>query len=237
MDDRLRQVLEQALAEGRTSNAALDAVMADYARYHAVLAVVGGLATAALVVVAVLSLLRARRALSRDGRRWTVERTALLLIGLGSALMAALLGVVVAANIGTALRPQRGFEGAVTSLSAAAPGSHRDQVQSAYAAWLRSGSAQLPDDVADAVRGRLDWQAPKAAITTLLLVLACAAAATLLRRIRSSSRAPGGPGRGRAWGALAGLGAASMVCVLLLLMVLGNSQAALAPVAITMFYG
>jgi len=236
VDDQLQQVLERALGQGRATNAALDAVIADYARYHLALAVVGGLLTAALLVVVVWSVRRARRVPPREGRRWTLERVALVLLALGGGALAAMLAVVVAANIGTAAAPARGFEGAVASLGGAASGGHRAEVHGAYADWLRSGSAAMPDDVARAVAGRLDWQAPKAALTSLLLVLACAATAALLRRtVRVSRRSR--PSLARSAGLLAGLAGSALVCTVLMLMVMGNSQAALAPVAITMFYG
>lgn len=230
--DRLKKTLEQALAAGRGGNRALDALIADYARYHLALVVVGGLM---LLAVSLLVWWCARRAkaAAREGRRWTSGRVTLLGLAAAGGAVSLLLAVVVAANIGTAVSPDRGFEGAVASLGVARAGTGSAAVHDAYAGWIASASSDAPPGVEEAVGNRLAWQAPKAGVTTVLLVLA---ACWVLHLVRRLSHADDDPGQ-RVARRILSLAVATVTAFVLMLMVMGNTQAAVAPVAITMFLG
>lgn len=202
------------------ANAALDTILADYQRYHAVLVVVASIFLAAVVLLLIVcwrSLRSARRDPSGRTRRqtWTYASfiVACVLVGL-------FLAVVIAANISTVVDPQRGFAGV-------------DQSGEALTTWLASGSAAIPADVQELIDARLAWQRPKAIIVTLLLVATVVGSTAIWRRWIAHAY------RSRAANAallLSGV-ATAVLAVLLMLMVMGNVQASMAPVALTLVFG
>jgi hypothetical protein len=102
-DPALAQTVSQvrhALATGEQS-AALDALVADYARYHAALAAVGAVVTLALLTVAV-GMWRHRRPLARSAQR---NRRVLLLGVVSVLLLAAFFALITAANLSTVAHP------------------------------------------------------------------------------------------------------------------------------------
>lgn len=102
-DPALAEALTQVrhgLATGQQS-AALDALVQDYARYHAALAVVGTAVTLILLTVAV-RMWRRRAQLARSERR---PRRVLLTGAVGVLLLAAFFAVTTAANLSTVAHP------------------------------------------------------------------------------------------------------------------------------------
>ena len=107
----------------------------------------------------------------------------------------------------------------------------------AFDAWIESSSAAVPPQVQDLVQERLAWQQPKAAISLLLLVIVAVVGAGLWRSLVRRSRQGTGQWRmGTVARLLAGVAATAM-CLVLMLMVMGNTQAAVAPISMTMFFG
>jgi len=92
--------VRHALATGQQS-AALDALVRDYARYHAALAAVGVVVTVVLLTVGV-RMWRRRGRVDRAERRY---RRVLLAGSVGILLFAAFFGMITAANLATAAHP------------------------------------------------------------------------------------------------------------------------------------
>jgi hypothetical protein len=204
----------------RGANAALDTILADYQRYHAVLVVLASIFLAAILILLVgcwRSFRAAGRSPSGRTRRqtWTYG-----LFMVSSILLGLFLLLVMAANVSTVINPQSGFAGV-------------DQSGKAIAAWLTSGSPSVPADVQAAVDDRLAWQRPKAIVTSILLVLVVVSSVAIWRRwIAHSSSSRGANVLLLTSGVVtAGL------AVLLMLMVMGNVQASMAPIAITLVFG
>lgn len=161
----LPTTLQHLLQTNPDSNPAFNALLHDYASYHAVLAVLGALVTSGLVLLAVYA--------------WRRSRT----LAVASAVLCLLAAVIVFANAGNALNPRHGLEGTIPMLRATQPGSEQARVQQATNAWLRSGSADTPRLLQDKIDARLSWQRPKAIITSLLL-LACVGLCIRIRHRR-----------------------------------------------------
>lgn len=201
-------------------NAALEVILADYQRYHAVLAVLAGAFLLVVLVITVRcwgALRSARRSPAGATRRQLWTYTGFIVLGTGLALF---LAVVLAANISTAISPDRGFAGI-------------DQSGASFTAWVASGDPAIPGDVQEQIDARLAWQRPKAVITSILLVLAVVTSVTCWRRWIRHDRTSRPADAGLLVGGLATTGLA----MLLMLMVMGNVQASLAPIAITLVYG
>jgi hypothetical protein len=148
----LPTTLQHLLQANTDANPAFNALLHDYAKYHAVLAVLGGLVTGGLVLLTVCAWRRSRA------------------LAVASAVLALLAAVIVFANAGNALNPRHGLEGTITMLRTTQPGTEQAQVQQATDAWLRSGSANKPRLLQDKINARLSWQRPKAIITSVLFV-------------------------------------------------------------------
>lgn len=235
--DGLRSTLEHLVRPGADPNPAFDALLADYARYHLVLAIVGAAFLVLSVSFAWFAWRRFRHVQAVDGRRWTIAKVTYLVATLGSLAVGLVLLVIVVANASTALDPRPGFAGAVGLVGTPRPGTPRAELHQAFDEWLRSGHAALPPVVRAAVDDRLAWQRPKAVVSAVLLVVVSALGAWVWRPLVGPDRRAA-----RRWwpGDVVRLGvglSAVAVGLVLMLMVMGNTQAAIAPVAMTLFYG
>lgn len=240
MSDQLRATLQRLSQPGAGPNEAYDRLLADYARFHLVLAVLA----AALVIAAAASAVSAWRHLrsappAQPSRRgWPTFERATWAVGLVASIgFGLLMGLLAAANLSNAVAPRQGFRDSIPMISQRAPGTRGAAVQQAFDRWLRSGDPTMPPAVRAAVDDRLAWQRPKAVICTILLVLVLVGARRVWRSLLARTRRPD-----HRWGIgdLARLGVAataSATALLLVLMVMGNTQASLAPLSMTLFSG
>jgi hypothetical protein len=227
MGNELAETLRAMLRPGASANPVLNHLIDAYAAYHLVLAAVGGVFAVLLLLLAVVCFVRFRAA-GRGAPRF--ERRAVLSLGAVCGVAALLLGVIVAANLGVGLHPRPGFADSIPLLGTPAPGTSGSRLQHAFTAWLRSGNGPEPALVQEAVSRRLAWQRPKAIICAVLLVVltwtSLRAWAALIGRSGTRRRA-----------LLGACIASAAACLLLVLMVMANTQAAVVPLAMTLFYG
>jgi hypothetical protein len=207
------------------TNPAYERLLQDYSDYHLALVVVGGVFMLALLALAVVSWVRFRRA-PRG-----FERRTHLVFALGSTGVGLLLALVVAANLSNVLNPTQGLAGTIGTPGDLKPAASAELTRS-LTAWVRSGSADVPPLIQGEVDARLAWQEPKAVISTLLLVAFVAVSIHLWRGAIARSRA-GHRVLGRA---LAG-SATVLASFVLILMVMGNTQASYAPIVMTLMFG
>lgn len=235
MSDDLRALLEDLMSSPDTANPALTALIDDYAKYHVVLVVLGGIFVVALGVLGVFLWRRFARARRSDGAS-RFERWIYACLGLVSSLLGAFMALVVAANVSNALNRRDGFAGSLGLLGTPKPGTARAGLYEAFAGWLRSADAAAPTAVQAAIDDRLSWQRPKAIVCAVLLAVFVVLCAWIWRTLIRWSRTR----RLTRLGDLAMLGAGVLTvfaCVLLMVMVIGNVQGSIAPIALTLFYG
>lgn len=235
--DDLRTTLDNLMASRTHDNAALTALIDSYARYHAAFVVVAGLFIVAFALLALVSWRRLRASPRPAARRWSFERITYLAFTVSAMTAALLMAVLAAANFGNAIDPSGGFSGATSGITTPAAGTRSAQLQQAFLMWLRSGNGRRPAAIDAAIDDRLAWQRPKAIICWVLLVLVVVFAARVWRSLVRRSRAWSGlPPRGDV--ALLGAGIAlGPIALVLMAMVLGNSQASLAPLSMALFFG
>lgn len=233
--DTLRTTLEHLLASTRTGPA-LEVLLRDYIDYHRVLVAVGGLFLLAFTLLSIGLWRRFFRSRTPGERSWSFERRTYAAFGVLSVAVGLFLAVVVAANVSAVLAPREGFAGLIGELRTPAAGTPRDQLYRAVNAWLQSGTSTVPAVLQGHIDDRLAWQRPKAIITTALLVVLVLVAALLWRTLIRRSRASGGRVRAKDVPLLVGGSGAVVACLLLMLMVMGNTQAAIAPVSLTVFF-
>jgi uncharacterized membrane protein YidH (DUF202 family) len=200
------------------ANAAYDRILADDRAYHIVFLVVGGLFTLLLLLFAMFSWRQFNRALGR-----TFERRTYISFGAVSLILFLFMAVVFWANVTSVVNPRQTLSGTTFSPIGEA--------------WLQSGSAQISPLLQQAIDERLAWQRPKAVICGVLLVAFVALARLLWRTlIRQSST--GDPIRKIRRRLMLCAGVLSAVsCLLLMFMVIANTQGALAPLTLTAIHG
>jgi cytochrome bd-type quinol oxidase subunit 2 len=104
-------------------------------------------------------------------------------------------------------------------------------------AWLQSGSARISPPLQHAIDERLAWQRPKAVICIVLLVAFVTLTVFLWRRLIRQSRTGESVRKlSRRLMLCAGVLSAA-ACLLLMLMVIGNTESAIAPLTLTVIYG
>jgi uncharacterized protein YacL len=234
MHTDLQTSLRQALGHGAHPNAAANTLLNDYARYHLVLVVMGGFVAAALIILGVWFLLRLRRPRESALHRSTLERRVYGSFGAFFVVIGLLMSVIVAANATNVMDPQRGLIGSVGTPPAGTPASKRYQT---FNTWVRSGRPTVPAAIQSEVNARLSWQRPKAIVCSILLVGAIGMSAFLWKSVIKRSRRKR-TNLGVQGAALLAFGIAGVfISLLLVVMVLANTQASLAPVTMTLVFG
>ena len=232
MNDDLQGTITELVESGSRSNPALSSLLSDYAKFHLVLAVVGGLFLVGVVVLGILCFGWLKRTARTGGGKWSFESKTYFVFGALSFVLALGLALIVAANASNGLDAEAGFSGSVGLL-----GTPPSKLERTFDSWLQSGSTQVPTLVQDKIDARLAWQRPKAVVCSVLLVVCVMLAAHVWRTLIRRSRVREGRRRvGEALLLMAGV-LAVPVCLLLMLMVMGNTQASLAPMSMTLFYG
>jgi heme/copper-type cytochrome/quinol oxidase subunit 2 len=237
VNDTLRNTLKDLVKSGTDSNAAFNRLLDDYASYHLVLVIVGGVFLVGLLVMSVFFWRRFAKAPKNDKRGWTFERKTFFCFGVVSILVCLFLAVVVAANVSNVRSPRAGLAGAIPLLSTPHGGAQDGELYESFNAWLESGSDDLPPAVQSRVDDRLAWQRPKAIISGVLLVVLVLLSAFTWRTLIRRTRAPEFTWKLKD-ALLLVVGVLTVAaCLVLMLMVMGNTQASLAPISMTLFYG
>jgi hypothetical protein len=220
---------QAALAGLAQTSPAYDILLRDYVTYHAVLVAEGSVVALLLIGLSVYCWRRYRKSQQ-------FERRAYFGGGLLSGVVALALLLLVAVNLSTVVNPHAGFAQIIADLAAPRGGASQAVLHRAVASWAQSGGEAMPSPLEDAVRRRLSWQRPKALVSSVLLVVCAVLTAGIWRRL---IRRRAGVGR---WSlsdrALLTIGVLTVPATLtLLLMALANTQAALAPITLTLLYG
>ena len=199
------------------------------------LVILGGIFTAIFIAASVFCWLRFKKAAKLDGK-WTFTKKTFLGFVIVGVAMSALMALIVAANISSAINARQGLLGTVSAIGTPVPGTARAALHQSFAMWLQSGNAQLPPAVQGAINERLQWQAPKAIICALLLLILTGASIYIWRGLMRRSKNLQAR-RSIAQKALIILGSTTVLtCLLLVVMVIANTQAALAPIVLTMVF-
>jgi uncharacterized membrane protein YidH (DUF202 family) len=201
-----------------TTNPAYDRLLAADRNFHVVFLVVGGLFTLLLLLFSVFSWVRFKRA-----RRRTFERRSYFSFGAVSLTLGLLMAVVFWANMTSVVNPRQTLSGTTFSRVGET--------------WLQSGSTQISTPLQHAIDERLAWQRPKAVICSVLLVAFVMLTVFLWRTLVRQSTT-GEPFRKlrRLLTLCAGV-LSAVSCLLLMFMVIGNTEGAFAPLFLTVLYG
>jgi len=234
--DNLQITLTKLLQSGTQSNPALNELLNDYARYHLVLVVLGGIFTLTFIAVSIFCWVKFKAMAKTDAGKWTFGKKTFLSFAILATTTTLLMMLIVAANISNVVDSRRGFAGTLSMISAPA-GTQRAELHQSFNVWLQSGDTKMPSTVQNKINDRLAWQLPKAIISTILLAVFATVSVRvwndLIKRSRDQKTKPG-----KKQNVLLALGILiTIACFPLILMVIGNTQAALAPIALTLLFG
>jgi hypothetical protein len=230
LNEELQDTIKQHEATWK-SNHAMKTLIGDYVKAHNVVVAVGGVMTIGLALVSIVLWMRFRRIPRAETRKWGFEKRIHFAFGVLSTVVGLFMGLVVTVNALTVTNPLPGF-----MLSAAHPTPNTKAVDTAVIGWIKSGNGPVPTIVQQKIDDRLDWQLPKAIVCSLLMILLVLVIGKLWRVLMRRSRpdTQGTTSRGP-------LVAAELFAVslgaLMMMMVLGNVQGAIAPISITVFGG
>jgi len=233
----LHDILDELLRSGSDSNPALNALLDDYTKYHVAFIAVGGLFLLAFAALAAFCWRRFRRTPRSPDRSWSFERATYLLFAGSSAVLAVMMALIVAANASNVADARSGFSGGLAMIDTPRAGTRTAELNQSFTTWLQSGQTDTPMLINSRIDDRLAWQRPKAIICAVLLVGLVLLSVRIWRTLIRRRRARQAGWRPKDVALLASGIVAGPVCLLLMVMVIGNSQASLAPLSMTLFYG
>lgn len=236
MNDNLSTTLTNLLQSDTNSNSALNILISDYAKYHAVLVVVGGLFLVGLILLCIFFWKRFKKIPKPESYNWPFEKKTYFGFGLLTTMLSLFMVVVVAANVSSTLNPKQGFTGSISMLGNPKPGTQTYELQRSVNSWLQSSNASIPTVLQNKVDERLAWQRPKAIICTILLPVFLALSAYIWRVLIRKSRACESKWKLKDFALFLSGIAAVGTCLLLMLMVIGNTQGSFAPISLTLFF-
>src|SRR5690348_8998123 len=197
-----------------STSPAYDRLLTADRNFHVAFLVVGGLFTVLLLLFSGYSWVRFKRAPRR-----TFERRTFVSFGAASLVLGLFMALTFWANVTSVVDPAQTLAG--TSFSRTGE------------TWLRAGSAEISPLLQRAIDERLAWQRPKAVICGVLLVALVTATAFLWRTLIRRSTT-GEPLRRPRHRLMLSAGVLAVVpCLVLMLMVIGNAEGAIAPLFLT----
>ena len=237
MNDNLPATLNKMMQSGSWSNPAMNALIIDYIKYHIVLVVAGSILVVIFALLSIVFWARWKRASKTDQRKWTFEKKTYFSFTVVCAVVGLLVAFIAVVNATTVADPRQGFALLVDSLGTPKAGTPMAKLDQAFNTWIQSGSTSIPPLVQRKIAERVAFHTTKSLVSGIFLVVFVALTTLIWRTLIKRSRLPQVKWRLQD-SALLVCGVAGVICSLLLLViVVANMQGALAPIAMTLFYG
>jgi hypothetical protein len=232
MNDKLQVLMDELMRSGWQSNPAMTALVNDYAKFHAIFVVATSVALLVLVLMSAFCWARSRK-IARTGTSGEVfERRVFRSFAFLGSLLSLAFALLITVNADHAFNPSSVLDG--FSLLSAPRGD--SAVGRALLEWIESNAIHPPLLITQKIHDRVSWQGPKAIICGVLLILFVAMSVRswdLLLKRKKRKRATE-TNRRLEEKILFGIGTTTAaVSLLMLIMVIANTQGALAPLTIT----
>jgi hypothetical protein len=214
------------------SNPAMKALISDYANYHTIFVVAASIALLALVSMSIFFWMKSRK-ISRTGTSGEIfERRVFRSFAFLISLVSLVFTLLIAVNATNAFSPSNALHGFSLLAEESAPRGD-SAVGRALIGWIESSTVQPPLLIMQKIHDRLSWQRPKAIICGVLLILFVALSERLWGSLLKRKKAIKPNGRiGDTTLFVAGTTTVALA-LLMLIMVIANTQATLAPLTIT----
>jgi hypothetical protein len=233
MKSPLYELLTKLLSTQDSKNPAFNYLLNDYAKYHYVMVILGGLSCIALAILSISQFNRLRISGSFTSHLKTTRGIASLFLSSLSGILAISLGLILIGNLGNALNPRAGFKNSLDMLGNPSPGTQAAQLQQSYVNWIQSEKSTVPNYVTQVINERISWQLPKALICSLLLVVFVYLSKLVWKQLLRENA--GIKGRHAQGLFVAGI-FLSFITLLLLIMSIANAQGSIAPVSLSLFF-
>ena len=233
MTSDLPELLRAYINSGSRTNTAVEFLISDYAKYHYVMVILGGISAGLLLFLA----------FNQSRKFWfrtnslrnlrTFSGKIHFYVASLSGFLGLLLTLISVGNLGNALNARSGFLNSLPMLESHQSDNHQTEFQTGISNWFYSGKSSVPPEINRLIDERLSWQRPKAIISLILLVSVIYISKKLWNSLifHSSSIS-----RNQKVAQFSGGIVLSLFVVLFLAMFIGNTQGSIAPVALSLFY-
>lgn len=230
MSSQLQTTLVEHLDSDWQSNPALSTLVHDYTKYHAVLVILGGFGLLVSAILTIYFWRQYKRVPKISRSRWPFEKKIYFAFGTVLTIFSLFFALVWVANLSTSLKPLPGF----TSLASSTTVPSDSVTGKAMVNWIQSGSNTIPLVLKEKIQDRINWQRPKSIICGVILTAFVVATIRIWVYLIKKSRDTESK-----WSlkdrALMFVGGTTFTCCLLLvIMVVANTQGAIGPIAISL---
>jgi hypothetical protein len=229
MNDPLHATLSYMIQSDSWANPAMHALLNEYVKFHLVEFVATGCVVLILLLFSLLMWIRFTRTPRTADHKWAFEKKVYFSFGLLSIVVSLFFALVCVANASNTFDPVPGFAYLATSSTT----TDHSAVGHALNEWITSGNSDIPPVIQQKVQERLAWQGPKAIVSGILLVVGVALSLLLWDALLKSRRVNGSKWTLPERTCFVGGIVAVAFSLLMLVLVLANMQAALAPLTIT----
>lgn len=237
MNDNLQATLRDLLQSGSGSNPALNTLINDYITYHVVFVIAGGLLVVIFGLLSIFFWKQWKRVPKTDKSKWTFEKKTYFSFGALSIVVALMIALIAAANATNVVDPRHGFSLLPDSLVTPASDTPKDQLYLAFNTWLQSGGANIPSIIQSKIHERIAFHTTKAIVCGLLLVLFVVLSMFIWNTLIKRPRVREAKWRLKEIALLASGVAMVILSLLMMVIVVANTQAAFGPITLTLLYG
>lgn len=167
MTSQLQTSLQTTIDKGWQSNPATNQIISEYARYHAVLAVAGGIFLLILLWLCVRFWIKFKKIPKIRTLHWNFEKKVYFGFASLFTMVALFLALVTLANISTAAKPLPGFTGSISTIT---DNSYNQKLHSAFNDWIVSKKSTPPALVQQRIHERRVFHAVRFVMSTVMLV-------------------------------------------------------------------
>lgn len=229
-------MLEEVILSVQNDNFVVNQLINDYVLYHLVFVIIAILFLV-LLVFAGIFFIKTFKALPKVAGNGFLERRIYFCLAAGTIMATVCLLLVTAGNVTNLVNPQRGFSGAVKMLRSAETATQK-KLQQEFITWIDSESLDTPVFIQEKINQRLEWQKPKAIISSILLFTVVLLNIYIWRKLTLKLGDTGVIKDKKVKLILLIVGlTAIFTCLVLMLLVIANTQAVFAPLLLTLLFG
>jgi hypothetical protein len=237
MNDTLQTTLNDLIQSGTGTNPAMNTLINDYTTYHVVFVIAGVLLVVLFVLLSIFFWSKWKRSPKTDKSKWAVEKKVYFSFGVLSIVVGLTMALITVANVTNALNPLHGFSLLPASIETPTVGTQKDQLYRAFNTWLQSGSAEMPPIIQSKIHERTAFHTTKAIICALLLVLFVVLSRFIWSQLFQRMSVIRSKWRLKEIALLISGSVVVALCLLMMIIVVANTQAAFGPITLTLLYG
>ncbi|KWX87749.1 hypothetical protein AMQ83_11170 [Paenibacillus riograndensis] len=234
MNDELQRTLSEIIESGSQSNPAVNALISDYAKFHAVLAMVGGCLVLIFAWLSIIFWTQFKRSPKASSLKWGFERKACFVFGFLSSSVALFMVLIVVANLTNTLNPLHGFSLLDFSFKISSGEPYKDELRYAFTEWIQSGNEHIPSIIQERFNKRIEFHTTKAIVSGILLILFAGLSVYIWNALVSWARSKDSKWRFKEKACFVFGSATVVLALLMMVIVMANTQAAFAPKTLSM---